>query len=371
VFDMSRPYLEYYSFERFKTSARPTILSVASESASYTVTANVLTAIPFISPVTCRIGTVNVNVATAATGSLRVGLYRDSGSISPGGLVYDFGAVDTGSTGEKNISPTNAFLYRDNLYWISFLPNAAPAITGHVDAYGDILGSSAVAGQPYFAITTGYTYGALPNPFPSPQTIAYSSNIIRLTLLANKLSKKRPYMEDVYFTDYRKSGRYFHGTAISRSTANYAINGGTIAFCPFIVTKSEKFDQIGINVNTAGSGNARLGVYKAAEKSKDPRGLIIDAGEVSIASTGVKTISTTIKLNKGLYYLVVFPSSNVTLSSVSYGSYVNFLGCDSGFTGLYTIPTLAYTYGSLPSLITSPPTTFYSQIGPLVALRKA
>jgi hypothetical protein len=77
---------------------------------------------------------------------------------------------------------------------------------------------------------------------------------------------------------------------------------------PFIVDSLISVDRIGITVNTADStGSVRLGVYESSAGL--PSSLLIDAGTVSITTTGNKEITISQTLLPGLYFLAAVGQS--------------------------------------------------------------
>ena len=109
-------------------------------------------------------------------------------------------------------------------------------------------------------------------------------------------------------------GSYCIGIPV-RATANYAINANYLRTVPFIAARDITIDRIAIQVySAAASGEkARLGIYK--NKSDDEPGpdeLLLDAGEVTVDSTGLKAITIDQELVKGIYHLAVVSNGNPT-----------------------------------------------------------
>jgi len=144
--------------------------------------------------------------------------------------------------------------------------------------------------------------------------------------------------------------RYFNmgflGTAVSTAT----VTSNYLWVEPFFVPGTFKAGQIAINVTVAGSGNARLGIYEDNGKIY-PGKLLIDAGEVNVATTGVKTIGINKVLRGGkLYWLAMVSSSNITcrqnLLATNFCGYFG-LGSSLGTTwGIYYYKP--FTYDTLP-----------------------
>lgn len=84
-----------------------------------------------------------------------------------------------------------------------------------------------------------------------------------------------------------------------------AVVANVLFAAPLFVPRTMTFDRIAIHVSTlSASGNARLGIYNNGDNLY-PGTLLLDAGVVSVASTGVKAITISEQLTKGVYWLVV------------------------------------------------------------------
>ncbi len=89
-------------------------------------------------------------------------------------------------------------------------------------------------------------------------------------------------------------------------------------YIPIYFSARVHVDEISIRVTGAGAGGtiARLGLYTNGGQVAIPSVLITDYGTVSVASTGVKTITIDQTLNIGLYYLVVVSDGTPTIESI-------------------------------------------------------
>mgnify|MGYP000403913187 CR=1 FL=1 len=80
----------------------------------------------------------------------------------------------------------------------------------------------------------------------------------------------------------------------------------TIYFVPFLATAGTTYNRIGIDVTSANGGaTARLGIYKADSSSGGPGTLVVDAGTVSVGTTGIKEITISETLDDVKYFLCV------------------------------------------------------------------
>ncbi len=176
---------------------------------------------------------------------------------------------------------------------------------------------------------------------------------------------------------FRRTGNYITMslTGGAQTTQGIASANSLRAF-PFYVSKTTKFDRIAIRVTTAATGTVpklRLGIYKD-NVNIYPGALLLDAGEISVNTTGVKELVVDITLKEGLYWLVLVgqDTTSLAVAAIPNTDHYPILQYESDLSGT---PLHAWahvqTYGSLPSIYpTSSPTGWTLHI-PLMALRKA
>jgi hypothetical protein len=121
---------------------------------------------------------------------------------------------------------------------------------------------------------------------------------------------------------------------------------------PFIISVSETFDRIAIKTtsNPGPGSKARLGIYN--NSGGVPSALLLDAGEVDVASSGVKTITINQTLSPGIYWLVINTGVAVTVygADSSSGGTTDVIGSDiSGSAHTIAYYYHAETYGALPN----------------------
>ena len=131
---------------------------------------------------------------------------------------------------------------------------------------------------------------------------------------------------------------------------NFVFGTGTIRAVPFYIPgKPNMVDRLSIKVITAGAGgeNARIGVY-ADDGNVKPTHLLLDAGEVDVSTTGLKTIAIKESYPRGLLWLAATMEGGARVVSI-----------DATTTGVWAIlgeqagTLLAgwkanHTYGALP-----------------------
>lgn len=142
-----------------------------TSTSTLTVTADRFYALPFIAPP--RAAVVNygaIGVTTLAAGNVRVGLYSNTSPVNlyPAALLWDSGAISTGTTGAKSGTP-NVTLTPGELYWAAALFDAAPTVRCVVQAaMAPILGhDSVLTNAPQCGYQASLAYAALPSTYPA------------------------------------------------------------------------------------------------------------------------------------------------------------------------------------------------------------
>ena len=144
------------------------------------------------------------------------------------------------------------------------------------------------------------------------------------------------------------ASRYHGGqTTAPNSTQTLALSANTLYVIPYAVGDTATFVRIGIDVTTADAGkNARLGIY--AWSNGVPGARILDAGTVSVGSTGVKEIVINQALNAGMYGLALVSDGAPTVRANSVAPVATFaIGTATPGVADYLM-SRAFTYGSLP-----------------------
>ncbi len=137
-------------------------------------------------------------------------------------------------------------------------------------------------------------------------------------------------------------------TPIINGISTIVLSSNVLYMVPIWVTENRTFTSIAIGYVSSGitSGLAELGIYKANRFTGQPTQLIVDAGSVSVSTTGTKSTTINVNLNSGMYYLALVSNSAPTLYSII----SNNLGTQFN-SGINDISGLnrAFTFGSLPS----------------------
>ena len=116
-----------------------------------------------------------------------------------------------------------------------------------------------------------------------------------------------------------------------------------------LITGRATLDRIAINVTTGTAGLIRLGIYND-DGNLYPSSLVLDAGEVSTGTAGVKTLTINQTLAPGLYWLALVNNAASTIRALALGGCMAILGLDAT---LSTAPgvgwSAAFTYAALPA----------------------
>jgi hypothetical protein len=125
--------------------------------------ANRLFFVPLVIPNAITATRIGINVTTAVAGSARVGLYNDAAGIPSGAALLDAGTVNTGTTGEKEITISQALT--PGLYWIAIVTDNTCSVTAEALGQGanvPNLGSLTGVGGAITCCYQTHTFGALP-----------------------------------------------------------------------------------------------------------------------------------------------------------------------------------------------------------------
>lgn len=170
------------------------------------------------------------------------------------------------------------------------------------------------------------------------------------------------------------AGRYY--TPLDHATPTpVGLSANLMYLVPFAVAQRTTFTRIGIKCTTAQAAtNARLGIYRAIDGVAS--NLVLDAGTVSLATTGDKELTISQQLEAGDYFLAVL--SNATTAQITW-SLVNIamrawryglVGSDTADGAADLLMIAGFTYGALPA--TCPAVTFVGStaVEPRIWLRK-
>lgn len=114
-----------------------------------------------------------------------------------------------------------------------------------------------------------------------------------------------------------RSGEYHFNAGFGGSAVSRAMTAGTATLTPFYPPVEQTFNQLAVNVATASGGAVvRLMVYEVGSNGT-VGALILDAGTVSAATTGDKTVGVSLTLPpRPVWTVMVSSSSSVSMRAV-------------------------------------------------------
>ena len=155
------------------------------------------------------------------------------------------------------------------------------------------------------------------------------------------------------------TAQYICSVNATPSDAEVALVANKLYFAPLVVARKMTLDRIAIFVHTLADGTSiRLGIYNL-NATLQPSSLVLDAGVVDASTTGLKEITISQQLTKGIYALAFVSDGTPSIHSSSGGGY-SIWGCDTGLSGYPRYTLFAFqAYGALPA--TAPAITSYSR----------
>jgi hypothetical protein len=129
------------------------------------ITPNSLIFLPIVIPEALTVTRIGIHVAIAAAGSARLGVYNDVSGVPAGSPFLDAGAVDLGTTGEKEIIISQ--LLSAGRYWLGIVASsAATLIAENLGTDGSNvpnLGLVSATGNAITHLTQSHAFAALPS----------------------------------------------------------------------------------------------------------------------------------------------------------------------------------------------------------------
>ena len=114
-----------------------------------------------------------------------------------------------------------------------------------------------------------------------------------------------------------RTGEYFSGGCGAPRSWTYGIYDDYLYATPFCAARAMSIDRLAVYVSTARAGKvARLGMYRNGSNNA-PGDLVVDGGEISVGTTGLKTVTVSEALTPGLYWLAIVSDGDPTLKAFS------------------------------------------------------
>ena len=300
-----------------------------------------------------------------ATSAQTVGLVMST-SIASGqkGFIMLQGLLDGLST-----LPISTWSDGDAVYLgatAGAITKVKPYAPNHLVYLGFVTTASAgSAGRMYVRVQNGYELDELHNvQAQSPSnndTIYFDSSDSQWK--TKQLSTTDISGLSTYLTDrrggnyYRKSQRWYVPSDNTNTLTATNHSTPSVFLVPFPVHKTLVIDQIAVEVTSAGAvgSNLRFGIYNGDATTVVPTTLVVDSGDISAATIGVKTFTpgTAITLTPGLYF-TAFSTSSATahgirsLTTTNFAQVIGLASAGGTSLGTYINGTRA-SYGALPA----------------------
>lgn len=181
------------------------------------------------------------------------------------------------------------------------------------------------------------------------------------------------------FSDIRKEGttnyESWYGSAVNGSALSSI--SGTRNFLRgqiFLVNKPITLDRIAISMVTAGSASstASIGIYNHDYATNQPSDLLLDAGSVSIDTTGVKSIVINQELEQGAYWLSINHNSttNPSFRTFPLAATPSILGVNAALNDVraFILKSTTYTVAMPDPFPTLSNSDFFGSTGQLIGI---
>ncbi len=172
--------------------------------------------------------------------------------------------------------------------------------------------------------------------------------------------------KEFLFWEYVKAGVNYSAAVTSLANTTLSSTNNVIRATWLIVPKSVSLLSFKINVTVASTagGLARIGIF-TLNNAQTTLTRVQDLGTVAIDSLGLKTITTTVALTKGVYFLGVVTSLTATISALQLASITPILGTNattqiSGVTSNFTFGAFAATHAVTTLATSAQPLVYFT-----------
>ncbi len=170
------------------------------------------------------------------------------------------------------------------------------------------------------------------------------------------------------------SGNYYGAPAVQFTPTSASYIANFIRATPFYVPYDGTYDRAALEVVSGAAGNNRIGIWGPIPSSGaiNALPLVLDTGNISTGTTGVKTATISQALSQGWYMIGQVSDSTNTLRAYPAGALIHEIGDSVPFGGNRTknYYFASFTYGALPNPITTLAPAGDSDLMTMVQLRK-
>lgn len=206
----------------------------------------------------------------------------------------------------------------------------------------------------------------------SPAALAVGSNGQVLTVAAGLASWQTPSSGAGAFYGLPPiSQQWYTFPSSDNNISTSARVANRLYLVPFPNPQTTTYDAIACEVTSAAAGNVRMGIYGPFTGSFASIPLVLDAGTISAASNGVKSVTISQSLSPGWYLLAAVFSSTPVVREIANSGALNLFGRTVQGNSIWDSRAYyAFTFGALPSPSTTAP-TFDNGGLPLLELKAA
>jgi len=133
------------------------------------------------------------------------------------------------------------------------------------------------------------------------------------------------------------------------------LTASRIYWIPFIVTRKVSITALATNVTTSSAGTHYVGIY-GSNNNWGPTGSPLASGSFDAVSTGVKTMTVSLTLSPGVYWICWAAGSGATVRAIALAACATL-----GLVNLSTVNTTCY-YTSGSTLPDPAPTSGYTAL---------
>lgn len=160
-------------------------------------------------------------------------------------------------------------------------------------------------------------------------------------------------------------------TILQAATATAALSANVARLIPFRVPRDGTIDRVQFNVTVLGAGNCNIALYDGADYAPFlPGNLLAESGDISIAGTGIKTLTAGLSVSEGqLLYAALLCSISATWTTIAAANCIPFFTSAAGTFGTgRNLVTTPQAYGAYPADLSGNAFTLAAAAAPLLGI---